>query len=268
MKIYSSRVDDVRQRRKEWEDRYRPLKEKNDAENKAWREADRAIMRDIEQETAAAIGPVAIDLNIHAGYGFSMSSARYRIEVEHNNQLGDSSKGAALRWSMTVELDEDGNVAKETSSWSGLQAVTPEQIEDLKESVRVIEKLNQIDWKPILDKAVPQYSDYIDKENSDELRKMDSEKPNFDKEERMAALEDAAESGAWIKMKGRPETDYYRGSSRGDYVVRIDKLTPKFATVHITVTGEDGQPVEQYQTDERIGIDKLLRYIPYPVETV
>ena len=32
MKIYSSRVDDVRQRRKEWEDRYRPLKEKNDGE--------------------------------------------------------------------------------------------------------------------------------------------------------------------------------------------------------------------------------------------
>lgn len=269
MKITATRKEDLIRQRDEYDAESKRLKDAEEAQEKKWHQDQRIAGDGIKEDVLRAIGADRSPLEIYIQvdpYGHYMNGGwSVRVRVNEGRKFDE---GTALSWDWEASLNEDGSVHKESGSWSGLKAVTSEQIADLEESVRIMKILNNIDWGVVLSRSNPKYEDYIDEENSNALRDRKNNRPDFESQLFTADLEDAIESGAWVKMKGRPETDSYRGSSYGDYWVKIDKLTPKFAYVHIAYDASLARDVNYKGSDERISIEKLKRHIVQPIETM
>ena len=265
MKITCSRRDDLMRARYDYDTLTEQYQKKVDEGEKQTRRARDEVAAYIEDEVRSQIGSTLLNLviDVRADWDYAMghefTTWRVNIEVPHGNN-------AALGWNWAAKLDGEGNVIKESGSWSGLQAVTPEQIDELEESVRVLKFLNNMDWRSILDKAIPSYDDYLDKEAQAQLYDRKKNRPDFDKQILEADIEDAIAAGEWIKMNGRPETDYYRGQSRGDFWCKIDSMTDKFAKCHIAREYNDGVDAD-HATDERIAKTKLYSFFKKPLET-
>ena len=84
----------------------------------------------------------------------------YEVNIYCNDRHNPYNEDAALSWDYKVELDKDGNPKMRTGSWSGLKAVTPNQLSNLKESVRCIEFIMNMDWKNILSVRFPKYEEF------------------------------------------------------------------------------------------------------------
>lgn len=266
MKITCSKRDDLMRARYDYDTLTNQYKKKVDeGENKA-RFATDEVAAHIEDEIRSQIGStsLAIDIDVRTDWDFINGEEHtgWKVTIQAHEHDKHTNDNAALAWNWSAKLGPEGDVKKESGSWSGLQAITPEQIDDLEESVRILRELNNMDWSVILNKAIPRYSDYIDKEAQSRLHDLKQNRPDFDRQILEADIEDAIESGAWIKLKGRPETDYYRGARVGDYWCKIDSMTPRFVKCHIAY-GED----LTHETDERIGKDKLFSYIVKPIQT-
>ena len=261
MKITATRKEDLMRERDEYDAKIREVQDRLDAQNKRYKYAQDYESAAIENLVRDAIGRTSLELQIQADpYGALYNDHRFGIRIEAN-QLDKFNEGNALSWDWSARV-ENGEVVKESGSWSGLKATTKEQLDNLKESVRVLERINSLNWDMIL-KEIPNYSDYISEEDSKEARDLKNNRPKFEDNLVLAGLEEARDNGEWVKMEGRPDTDYYRGSRRGNYWVKIDSMTPKFANVHIKGEGPAHGP-----TDERISLAKLLPFIVKPVETV
>ena len=265
MKIYAAKRDDLMRARYDYDTLTDQYQKKVDEGARRARYASDEVAAYIEDEVRNQIGSTSLNLVIDVrtdwdhNQGRSFTTWRVNVEAPH----GD---GRALGWHWAAKLDAEGNVIKESGSWSGLQAITPEQIDELEESVRVLKVLNSIDWKPILNKAIPSYDDYMDKEALSALHDRKKNRPDFDAQILEADIEDAIAAGEWIKLEGRPETDYYRGANRGTFWCKIDSMTDKFVKCHIAREYE-GSIRNDLATDERLAKAKLFRYIAKPFES-
>lgn len=86
----------------------------------------------------------------------------FEVRINNGDSPHDKSKG--LSWNWEVHIDKDGNIGKDSGSWSGLKAITSEQIDDLRNTVDILTKLNQIDWKnmfEMVDAAYPKYEEFF-----------------------------------------------------------------------------------------------------------
>lgn len=171
----------------------------------------------------------------------------WRVSVNNGDRTGD---GQALHWNYDVELDDNGNVVKDTGSWSGLQVTNQQEVDNLKESVRVIEILNNIDWKSILSHSIPQYEDYVTKKRP--------AMKHFDYEYFEADVEDAIDAGYAIKGQGNKV--YMPSASVWYYVINS---TPTMYTVVET------DSLDNIDTDYayRIKKDTLMKLVDSPVVT-
>ena len=206
-----------------------------------------ALYATIESNVRNAIGNTSIPLNIHA-------NRRYRnLEVEVNNGY-TSNSNSALTWRWNVYVSRDGEVIKETGSWSGLSATTPENIADLKESVRILEVLNNLDWKQLLSATPPKYGDYV--------KTRPGARPDFESELLEADIEDAMQDGKLIKGRGYK---YYRSSVPVYY--RIISEAPKSYEVQEIYEDYLSNP-DRWPDPYRIQKDKFLQVASNPLETI
>ncbi len=258
MKIYAARRDELIAERDAYDAETQQYQNRVDEGERRWRRDTNAIADAIKEEVIEAIGDTSLQLDVYVHMGWNHG---YEVNVKANehNKFEDN---VALSWSWDASIDTDGSLKKDSGSWSGLKAITSEQIADLEESVRVMKILNSMDWERILKRAVPSTSDYISDEDRQSIRDRKNNRRDFDTEIFEAELEDAIAAGEWIKMNGRPGTDYYRESRRGDYYVKIDKMTGRFVNCHIINASNPN-----YQTDERIAKAKIYPYIIKPIET-
>lgn len=149
----------------------------------------------------------------------------------------DASRGAkSLQWRWTVRLDREGNITKDSSSWSGASITTPEEIADLRKSVDILSALINLDWKSILEQGranKPKLSDYVS------LREMKDRSYEFAKELKVAAIEEIIGQEKWIKG------GTFDGSrwNYGDKWYMIHSQTEKFYTVSIM----SGYTVDSYK---------------------
>ena len=104
------------------------------------------VYEKIQLAVVEAIGDSSEAIDVHVSRGFK-GGISCKIQGNDRN-LFDT--GKALTWEYTASVDKEGNVQTETSSWSGLQATTREQLDSLRETLRVLEVINQIDWASIL----------------------------------------------------------------------------------------------------------------------
>lgn len=143
----------------------------------------REVFQKTEDKVLKEIGETSIPLEV------DVSSSRHLDGLEVKITNGDNPyNGQSLNWRMNIEVEDD-EVKKESSSWSGLNATTKEHIDNLKENVDVLERINEIDWKSILSDDVPNIDEYM---SGDYFTKDDKEV----EQSLQAELEEAEEENA------------------------------------------------------------------------
>lgn len=193
---------------KEWQDEYDIKKSAHDQQYNNFRIAQKEIFTGIEEDLKRVL-PFSDMLNISTNISlFDGLEVSVRYDIQHDNH------SQSLAWNFNVRLNKDGSVKKSTGSWSGLEATTEDQLEDLEKSVMILKKLNRIDWKTVLNKSLPNYYDYVTDETP--------MKKSFSDEKFEADLEDAV--GQDVVLIN--EYDY---TSKADWATTyyIKKLTNK-----------------------------------------
>lgn len=217
MKITAGKREDIMREREEYDSRAARQQEEYEEQYDEYRHARGQVLFGVEEEVRSQLSAVDLDFDIDAREGHIFykggqdfaTAIEVKIEVHERDKFSES---AALAWSYNITLDENGEVKKESSSWSGLKAVTSEQLEDLKKSVNAIELIQKMDWKTILSKELPAYSEYV---TTREPSRRD--RPNFEQQLMEVELEEAV--GARKLIKGK--------IGRYDYLFGILKETPK-----------------------------------------
>lgn len=238
MKIRASKRDDILRDKAMYEEDKARRQSQYDAQEQAWNDARRQVMMGIKSAVESELGnhvdEVRIDIQLWN-----------TIKVKVDN--GDNPFGpSALIWSWSVKLDKDGNVVKDSGSWSGLSAVTPEQIQDLRNTADILEILNSIDWKKLLNTKVPEYEDYITM-NDPSYEKPDRD---YDRELKEADIEDIIGAEDAAVFVGNALPDYFRGNE----YVSILKETPKRFNVYVFHEGD----IDDWKLGRDVGYNAIL----------
>lgn len=200
MKITFTKRDDILKRKSEYEADRSSRQSKYDAQYRKYLEEDERREEKIRNDVIRAIGETSLDLEIRISGRFEH---KYEISVSDENDKFNEDK--ALSWDWKVYLDKNGDVKKESSSWSGMNAVTAKNLSNLKEIVRVLEILNNIDFKMILEEIrPPRYKDYVTEKNPEY-----ETAPDFDRELMEADIEDCIGTRKGILGTG---SKFYRGN--------------------------------------------------------
>ena len=162
MKITCTKRDDILKRKSEYEADRSSRQSKYDAQYRTYLEEDGRREEKIRNDVIGAIGETSLDLTVDVSGRFEH---KYEIRVSDEDDKFNEDK--ALSWDWKVYLDKNGDVKKESSSWSGMNAVTAKNLSNLKEIVRVLEILNNIDFKMLLEEIrPPKYQDYVTEKKS------------------------------------------------------------------------------------------------------
>lgn len=273
--IRASRKDDLIREQQQWKMRhdarqvlYNEQEGRYDKARWDWKDS---VVDLIKKQFSSYISKLPyLEINVDDGWH------RTEVRFKYADYLGsDDRADVSLRWSYTIYLTENGQIEKETNSWSGFEAVTPAQIDDLMNSANFLKAIVDFDWEPLLNEAkasVPKYSQYVGirNPNSDP----DYSDPGYDKMIKEAEIEDALNSGMWIKI----DSDW--GTGRWVYII---SETPKFYTytsigdwdiTHATPENSNIESLKSHITDPKNAssyyVDKIkkdkLRF-KNPIET-
>lgn len=266
MKIYSSRKDDLIAERDAYDAETAKYEEVKDDQDYQYRLARKSFEDGLTTKALSIIGRTSLDLDVDVRRGWHSG---YEVSIRaHERSKSDDT--TALAWNWSVKLNDEGNTVKESGSWSGLQATTPEQLNDLKESVRILEILNNADWTDILNSVTPSSKDYVDPENVEKIIERRQNRLDYEKLIADEELNEAIESGDWIKLNGRPETSYYRGAKGGNWWAKILKVSDSFVTCIIVNDFPDSERVQdslKWKSAERIKKSNFAQHVAHPVET-
>ena len=153
MKITATRYDDIIRQRDEYDARIKEIDDRRESRFEQRSQDVHAAKKELEQKLSEKIGPTSLNLVIRVNEDYTWGRGSERRFWEVRITANDSNKfdeNVALAWNMDIKLNQNGDIVKDSSSWSGLKAVTPAQIADLEESVRIIKLLNSLDWNEIV----------------------------------------------------------------------------------------------------------------------
>ncbi len=209
MKITANRKEDILRRKAEYEADVARRQAEYDAQYDEYDRAQEAVYAPVREQLEEMFKKYPrLDTEIRVEDApFRSPGLRVGIRV-NDRDVHDQKK--ALSWNYDAYLGKDGEVIRETGSWSGLNAVTEEQLEQLEQSLQVLKELKDLDWKGLLDKTLPDYKDYITVKNPSWER----DKPDFKKELREAELEEIIGQPKFIEVNAFPSSWYYPNSTR------------------------------------------------------
>ena len=208
-KINAASYADIRRQRDEYDAETQRLEGLQEVNTDKYRLAQKAIKQNIADAVLNLIGPTPMDLHVDVSTNW-MRDDIYGWTVSIKNSNFDTSNQRALCWDIQIRLDNDGNVVKESNSWSGLKAVTPEQIEDLEESLRIIKLIANTDWHEILNTPAANFEDYQDAELNQSLRDRKEARPHFEKDMFDAQLQELLNGNEAIQLYSN---EIYRGTT-------------------------------------------------------
>ena len=254
-RVYSSKRDDILKRKAEYEADYAEKKSRYDAQYSKFKEVSYNFFESVADEVRNAIGHTTLDLDIQASERWG-DGICVRISDE-DNKFDDNK---ALAWSYSAEMSRSGEIKKESSSWSGLNACTPAAIDNLKEIVRVIEIINNLDWTTILGKQTPKYKDYVSERDP-----AYGQKPNFDEELKEADVDECV--GKNILIKGvNGSGNYYRGQVYYHIVRATDK---QYVVEETHENYLDNDIPTRFGREYRVTKKKFLEdMVPNKIETI
>lgn len=266
MKIREDRRSDIIAARDTWDSEYERSKAEQDRQVQEFEDAQDEVRLFIEDKVRSILGRKHKDLSVDITFG-SWSTIR----------VGNSSgmhTDMPLTWSFEVSLDKDGNVRKETGSWSGLRATSLEDIQQLRDTLDALEILNNIDWRDILtdmQEQLPHWKDYVSVKVPDRRGR-----PDFEAELKSLDIENAV--GKEVLIKGRP-IKYEKRFTKDSYYI-IHKITPKQASVtefpmQVAEDYMNREPdrslfdiVSSYGVDYRVDLNKFLNALPKTIEII
>lgn len=154
LKVYAA--EDKQTKRLAQMEQYNRQKAQHDSETSAYDRQNKMIENSIMSAVRDGLGQYADGLTIRVDMYYSTG---YQVHIDN----GDNpyKEGQALSWSVDVNLDRDGNVKFDTSSWSGLNATDASHIADLRRTVEILDTIQHMDWKFILDRVAPKWEDYV-----------------------------------------------------------------------------------------------------------
>lgn len=226
--IYATRADDLRAEMEQYDAETARLDSIQEEQTNAWQNRIREERKALEAEVREAIGPSTIsDIRIRADLSWTGRNGDDYSDWDVSIAVNDNSKwddGTALAWNYDIKIDGDGNVKKETGSWSGLKATTPAQIDNLKESVRLIEKISSIDWNSLLRRVAIKWDDFVDPNNADQARDRKKARPDFERQINDAEISDIVGKDVWVELDGSPSSTY--GYDNRPYFAKVIRETP------------------------------------------
>lgn len=237
--------EDIARRRQEYEDeRDRVSKAESDASRNYRRAVDEGIQPVVNQLKEAFAQWETMDPQIDG----SMTFGKY-YEIYIRCEYGQPD-GNALRWTYKVVLTDDGVVEKETSSWSGLEATTEENLHSLEQLLEALRYLNSLNWAELLNRPVP---------DPEEFYKDVPKRPavqNFDQELIAAELENIIGEQKLIRVKNWESCPW-----RGEVYIRILRETPSQYVINIVPTYVVlGDETERARLDSYLGEDRYDVY--------
>ena len=250
MKIIATKRDDILRDKAAYEAGKVERQSKFDEQYSVFREALNNVTTNIATAVNSELRSHANEVNIDVDFGF-----KNNVEVKVNN--GHSPFGPhALSWNWSVTLDKNGDVIKDSGSWSGLSAVTAEQIQDLRNTVDILDMLNNIDWKTLLNTKVPDYKDYITMNNP----KYEKPDRDYDTELKEADIQDMIGDEDSAVFVGNALPDYFRGNA----YATILKETPKRFNVRVFHQSQldkwkNGENVVEYEAT--VSKDKFYKCV-------
>ena len=237
-------------------EQYNTQKAQRDLEISAWDRQTEMIEDSIISAVRDGLGQYAGGLNIKVDmYG------RNGYQVRIDNRDDPHKEGQALSWRVAVNLDRDGNVEFDTSSWSGLNAMDKRHIADLRRTAEILDALQHMDWKSILDKVVPEWEDYVKTPEPEDPSKQ------FAIEDAMDKISNSIGDTILIQglnpIKGKYDSVWYKFTSEGP-----STYSAKYLSIYY-VDGASSSEIErmlQNAKTTRIPKAELGKYIKIPVE--
>lgn len=268
MKITSSRRDEILKQKAEYEADRAARQAKYDEQQHRFYQAEYDVTSLVEDEIKSQLdrfGALQFDVSVTRGK-WGNSGLYVRIECNEHNKFEED---VALSWSYQVNLTKDGEVQKESSSWSGLKATTEAQIESLTQTLDALKYLNRVDWATVLNKEMPNYRDYFTEDDP----RYDRDTPNFDQMLMEADIEESI--GKDVLLKGYASINQ-RGYGVGSAYYMILKETPAQYTVcripGYVVNNEEYDLKDVVEKNkrfaERMRKDKLIQLLNKPIETL
>lgn len=232
---------------------------KRDAQYNSWRNDYLAIANSVKAQIEDALSAFT-SLNLEVRVELSWKNDGLAVYIG-SNQYNVHDKHKALSWDWRAYVDrKTGELNKESSSWSGLNAVTAEQIESLKQSAACLEVINSLDWEAILNVDLPQQDKYF---TDDVYEKDPDDGRNFKRELLEADVEDAINAGLWIKGHGYR---IYRQSADVYYKVLKETPTQYEVTEQYAWDLENGK--QPHGSSYKIKKDIFFKVIDNPVTTL
>lgn len=192
MKITASRRDEVAKQESEYMRDYNAKKAAYDEDYSKYLYARSYNLATIENEIRNQLYPVIKDYPVTIDAN-ELGMGTFEVSIKRENKSDEIS----LKWSWSATIYSDtGDVKTESNSWSGMQAVTQEQVEDLVKTADVLRAIIGLDWDAILKKGLqdaPDYKEYITHDNPGYQPK------TFDNEYILADVYDAIDEGKFIK---------------------------------------------------------------------
>lgn len=248
--IIAADRQDIARRRQAAMDEYNSQKSQFESEYESYKSQRRMFIDSMENAVRDSLGNYANDLNIQIDESYGENNWSVTI----NNGDNPFKEGQALTWVVKVRLGENGEIIFETSSWSGLKATTIDEIEDLRRTVDILDKIQHIDWKFIVDRIGPKYGDYV------KTRQPLDPSKQFDLEEAYAILNESIDERVLFQTSRN-------NTKRGYY--KIINETPKNFTARFVSNYDyrSGQieKVIRYGTNIRIPKDTIQNFIAIPV---
>lgn len=194
-KITAATREELLKSKSDYDAETKKFQDRKDAEIERWEDTLHDQKIALEKQLADMIGATSLQLQIRVNPwgGVGEDNWAINIEANENNKFSDN---VALSWHWSAKIDGlSGEVVKDSGSWSGLKAITPEQINDLEESVRIIKILNGMDWKTILTSPKAHYSEFVSDELNDAIKQRKKDRPNFENDLEIATIEEAIADG-------------------------------------------------------------------------
>lgn len=228
--VTASKIDDIIRERDAYNAEAKKQNDTHNYQERKLREATKRNNDEVENAIRSQVpGLEDVDIRVEKTWWDDGIKVEFVSEDRRDNK--------SLRWRWSVSLDKKGDIRKESSSWSGLEAVTPEQVADLQKTVNTITNLVNLDWVPILQAGIEGQPDYYDYVSVREMRSRDNE---FSKALRTASVEELIGKEVWIKSKAQySESEWF---ARDTWYL-IHSQSDKFYTVSQT----NNYYVESYQ---------------------
>lgn len=207
MKITAGKRDEMLKRRAEHQAKWDEYNKDHEERSSRYYQAQRNVFAPIKEKLEkdlAQFDLLDFDISVDRGWSWNRDTnseyefAQVRIRCNENRKFDED--GSALSWSYDVGVGKDGEVSRETSSWSGLKACTANQIASLKQTVAALELLNSYDWKTTIQVTLPEYKEFFDGgvPRPDNI--------NYTSDIRQATIEDMIGQDALIKINGWGES--------------------------------------------------------------